>query len=81
MREAVRVWRGVRGLETNVRDGRDGFGGRVKAEWVREMREVDGGWRVEDGRRSRSLGGAFMLAGLLEDAKWVSSTIGVVDVI
>lgn len=35
MREAVSVWRGVRGLETNVRDGFDGFGkgGSMSAEW------------------------------------------------
>ena len=34
MREAVRVWRGVRGLETNDRDGLERFGGSVRAEWV-----------------------------------------------
>lgn len=41
--------------------------------------DVDGEWRAEDGRRSRSLGVAFMLAGLLRDVKWVSLSIGLVN--
>ena len=47
MREAVRVWRGVRGLETKGRrDGMVGFGGRM---------------RVFEGWRSRSRGVVFMV--------------------
>lgn len=34
MREALRVWRGVSGLETNGRDGVEGFAGWVRAVWV-----------------------------------------------
>lgn len=69
MREAVRVCKGVRGLETNVRDGLEGFGGRVKAECGLARKDAGCGQRAEDGRRSRSLGVAFMLARLLVDVK------------
>ena len=71
---AVRVCRGVRGLETKVRIGLEGFGGGVRAEWV-WGRDADGGRMAEEGRRSRSLGVAFMLAGLLRGAKWVTLSI------
>lgn len=61
----MRVCKGVRGLETNVRDGLEGFGGRVRAECGCVRNDAGCGWRAEDGRRSRSLDVAFMLAGLL----------------
>ena len=75
MREAVRVCRGVRGLETNFRDGSEGIWRGVRADCVFERGDAGCGWRTEDGRRSRSLGLAFMLAGLLVYIKRVYSSI------
>lgn len=75
----MRVCRAVRGLETNVRDGREGLGGRVRGERVWGRRDVEGRWRAEDGRWSRSLGVAFMLAGLFRDTSWISWSVEVVN--
>ena len=56
MRVAVRVWRGVRGLDTNWR-----CCGLLREALVLERGDVDLGRRGEDGQRSRQ-GEGFMLA-------------------
>lgn len=76
---AVRVWRGVRALETKGRDGVVGFGGSWRTEGVFERRDAGCGWMGEDWRRSRSVGVAFMLAGLLGDLKRVILSIRTVN--
>lgn len=79
MREAVRVWRGVRGLGMNVRDGLGGLCGSGRVVGGFERRDLDWGWRAEDGRRRSSLGVAFMLAGLFEDVKRMCLSIPAVN--
>ena len=61
MREAVRVWRGVRGFETKDRElGCIGSrGDRVRCNRKRWGRET--GWRSEEERRKSDGGVAFML--------------------
>lgn len=60
MRDAVRVWRGVNGLEKE----RVCEGFRMKVGCVFERRKVDLGVRTEDGRRWSIQGLGFMLADL-----------------
>ena len=64
MRLAVRVCRGVRGLETKVRDWFEDLRGWMWAEGVFGRRDAAEGWRGDDWRRSRRVEVAFMLVRL-----------------
>lgn len=72
MQEAVRVWSGVRALETKGRVG-GGRVGRVDWGWTRWLGGLE--WRREDGRRGGSREIALMLLDCLEEEVGLSAQL------